>query len=162
MPERKTSFKPTWNSEFHFAGEICDTFLCFFLDKIKTIRSSLDKSPVANVRPLVIVSNVLSSFQHVCLPALSDMVSGMRPSSCPHDIVPAIVLKSSFTSLGLSIQSIKNLSLDHGVVPACFKHAAVQPLLKKPNLDQASLNNYRPVSRLPFLSKLLEKVVLSH
>ena len=133
----------------------------FFSRQIKTICSSLHKSPVVNVLPLVAVSNVLSSFQHVSLPALSDMVSGMRLSSCPHDIVPAIILKSSFTSLGLSIQSIINLSLDHGVVPACFKHAAVQPLLKKPNLDQACLNNYRPVSKPPFLSKLLEKVVSS-
>ena len=101
------TFNSVINPSCHYkvapSGEICDKFLCFFLDKIKTIRSSLDKSPVANVRPLVIVSNVLSSFQHVSLPALSDMVSGMRPSSCPHDIVPAIVLKSSFTSLGFSI-----------------------------------------------------------
>ncbi|WP_419612617.1 RNA-directed DNA polymerase, partial [Thiolapillus sp.] len=39
----------------------------------------------------------------------------------------------------------------------------VIPLLKKNNqtgLDANSLNNYRPVSNLPFLSKVLEKVVL--
>ena len=44
-------------------------------------------------------------------------------------------------------------------VPRCFKRAVVQPLLKKSNLDAASFNNYRPISRLPFISKILEKVV---
>jgi hypothetical protein len=31
-------------------------------------------------------------------------------------------------------------------------------LLKKPNLDKEMLKNYRPVSNLPFISKILEKV----
>ena len=35
----------------------------------------------------------------------------------------------------------------------------VRPLLKKPNLDPTVLSNFRPVSHLPFLSKVLEKVV---
>ena len=36
----------------------------------------------------------------------------------------------------------------------------MRPLLKKPGLDPENLKNYRPVSNLPFLSKVLEKVVL--
>ena len=35
----------------------------------------------------------------------------------------------------------------------------VRPLLKKPHLDPTVLSNFRPVSHLPFLSKVLEKVV---
>ena len=41
-----------------------------------------------------------------------------------------------------------------------FKTAIVKLLLKKPALDQNVLKNYRPISNLPFLSKILEKVVL--
>ncbi len=37
----------------------------------------------------------------------------------------------------------------------------MQPLLKKPTLDSSVLDNYRPISKLPFLAKLLEKVVLN-
>ncbi len=37
----------------------------------------------------------------------------------------------------------------------------MQPILKKPNLDCTVLSNYRPISKLPFLSKILEKVILS-
>ena len=39
-------------------------------------------------------------------------------------------------------------------------HALISPLIKKANLDQNELKNYRPVSNLPFLSKLLEKAVV--
>ena len=48
-----------------------------------------------------------------------------------------------------------------GSVPTSFKCAVVKPLLKKANLDKNNLKNYRPVSNLPFLSKILEKIVLT-
>ena len=39
--------------------------------------------------------------------------------------------------------------------------AVVRPLLKKSNLDLNIFNNYRPVSNLPFLSKILERLVFN-
>jgi len=44
-----------------------------------------------------------------------------------------------------------------GCFPAEFKKAIVRPLLKRDGLDFSDLKNYRPVSNLPFLSKLLER-----
>ena len=40
-----------------------------------------------------------------------------------------------------------------------FQNRICHPLLKKPNLDRNLLKNYRPVSNLSFISKLIEKVV---
>ena len=57
------------------------------------------------------------------------------------------------------LTAIINKSLATSVAPACFKRAVVRPLVKRPGLDKEVLNNYRPVSNLPFVSKLLEKVV---
>ena len=53
-----------------------------------------------------------------------------------------------------------NKSLSEGVMPSCMKQAIVTPILKKRNADHTDLSNYRPVSNLSFLSKLIEKVVL--
>ncbi len=39
--------------------------------------------------------------------------------------------------------------------------AVIKPLIKKPHLDPSELANYRPISNLPFMSKILEKVVCS-
>ncbi len=56
--------------------------------------------------------------------------------------------------------NIVNLSLRTvtSAVSTSFKTAEVKPLLKKPHLDPEYLNNYRPVSNLPFFS-VLERVV---
>ena len=55
--------------------------------------------------------------------------------------------------------SIMNASIEESLVPDLFKCATVRPLLKKSTLDKEVVcNNYRPVSNLPFVSKLAEKV----
>ena len=59
------------------------------------------------------------------------------------------------------ITCIVNASLSSGVVPQICKTAVIHPTLKKSGLDQESLKNYRPISNLSFLSKLLERVVFS-
>ena len=43
--------------------------------------------------------------------------------------------------------------------PLAYKSAVVRPLLKKPSLDPEVLCNYRPVSNLPFVSEVLEKII---
>ena len=44
-------------------------------------------------------------------------------------------------------------------MPDALKSAMITPLLKKPNLNPDELKNFRPVSNLPFISKLIEKTV---
>ena len=52
-----------------------------------------------------------------------------------------------------------NMTLLTGIFPSKLKSAIVLLLLKKQNLDSESFKNYRPVSNLPFLSKVIEKVM---
>ena len=52
-----------------------------------------------------------------------------------------------------------NLFLLSGHVPENWRTAVVFPLLKKPGLDLVD-KNFRPVSNLPFLSKVVEKAAL--
>ena len=59
------------------------------------------------------------------------------------------------------ITAIINKSLNTGTFPGRYKLALVSPLLKKQTLDPDVCKNYRPVSNLAFLSKVLEKVVAS-
>ena len=50
-------------------------------------------------------------------------------------------------------------SLCSGEVSMALKKSIVSRILKKLNLDVNDLANYRPVSNLPLISKLLQKVV---
>lgn len=52
-----------------------------------------------------------------------------------------------------------NSSLHSGIFPSSQQHAIVTPALKKPQLNPTVPNNYRPISNLSFVSKLLERVV---
>ena len=75
------------------------------------------------------------------------------------DPIPTSLVKDCIDILVTLITSIVNLSLSEGSFPSHFKSALVSPLLKKSTLDKDNLKNYRPVSNLSFLSKVLEKVV---
>ena len=57
------------------------------------------------------------------------------------------------------ITKIVNYAIKEGSFANCFKMAYVTPLQKKPSLDRNILKNYRPVSNLSFISKLIKKVV---
>ena len=76
------------------------------------------------------------------------------------DPIPTALLKNSLPELLPYITFVINDSLLSGTVPCCYKNALVKPLIKKPGLDFNVLKNFRPVSNLPFLSKILEKVIL--
>uniref|UniRef100_A0A674PNC8 Reverse transcriptase domain-containing protein n=1 Tax=Takifugu rubripes TaxID=31033 RepID=A0A674PNC8_TAKRU len=70
-------------------------------------------------------------------------------------------VQSSSLMIGSSILDQINGSLVTGYVPRSYKVAVIKSLLKKPSLDPDVLANYRPISNLPFISKVLEKVVVT-
>jgi hypothetical protein len=79
--------------------------------------------------------------------------------SCELDPAPTWLLKKCIKDLLPIITTIINTSMHSGHVPDMFKCAHIRPLLKKSGLDVDILKNYRPVSNLSFISKILEKVI---
>lgn len=85
----------------------------------------------------------------------------MSSATCELDPIPTKFVKDQCQeALIPSITKIVNESLSTGICPSIFKNALVKPLLKKPSLDTNILKNYRPVSNLSFISKLIEKCVI--
>lgn len=81
--------------------------------------------------------------------------------SCSLDPAPTKLVKLCIDGLTPLITDIVNASLNSGIFPDDAKNALITPLLKKPSLDAEVLANYRPVSNVTFLSKVLERVVAS-
>ena len=77
------------------------------------------------------------------------------------DPIPTSLTKQCLSDLVSLVTVIVNVSLSAGIVPQQFKQALVTPLLKKPGLDSSNMKNFIPVSNLPFISKILKKVVLT-
>ena len=80
-------------------------------------------------------------------------------ASCRLDPVPTWLVKSCLDVLAPSITEMVNLSLLSGCVPENWRTAVVIPLLKKPGLHLV-YKNFRPVSNLPLISKVVEKAAL--
>ena len=97
-------------------------------------------------------TTLINRFQQVSLTELRDIVLHMKPTSSPHNVITFRIIMDSFDTVGPSFQTIINSCLASGTVPSCFKHAVVQPLLKKPNLDTKCLKDYHPISKLPYIS----------
>lgn len=58
-----------------------------------------------------------------------------------------------------SVTDLIHTSLLSGTVPIALKTAVITLILKKPGTDSKNFDNFHPISNLPFLSKILEKIV---
>ena len=63
------------------------------------------------------------------------------------------------TDVSPFIAAVCNLSMSTGQVPSSLKEAYITPLLKNPNIYKGNIINYRSISNLSVLSKLLECVI---
>ena len=142
-------------------AELAKTFGSFFIDKISLIRSTFPTSPNLSSnqhhpRPDV---HKMSNFSPASEDEIRRLIMASPNKSCDLDPIPTPLLKSCIDVLTTPITAIVNLSLSQGIFPMSFKTAHVAPLLKKPSLSKDEMKNYRPVSNLSFISKILEKVV---
>ena len=92
---------------------------------------------------------------------MKECILNSAPKSCELDPIPSKLLIECLDSILPSLTDLFNSPLASGIFPQCFKSALVTPILKKRCLDHNDLNNYRPVSNLCFIAKILEKLVLS-
>jgi len=77
------------------------------------------------------------------------------------DFVPTLVLKKCVSVFSELIARLADLSFSEARFPSLFKRAMVTPLLKKRGLDAANPANYRPISNLNTISKILERLALA-
>ena len=76
-------------------------------------------------------------------------------NSC--DPIALDYLKENISCFSRPLHHIVNLSLQSGIFPGSLKHGVISPILKSPSCDTEVHKNFRPVTTLTFLSKLLEK-----
>ena len=102
----------------------------------------------------------LTEFQSLTSEMVSKLIKSASSATCALDPIPSKLVKSEcFEVLLPVICNLINKSLQSGEFPTDFKIVNVCPLRKKPSLDRNDLKNYRPVSNLAFISKLIEKAV---
>ena len=87
------------------------------------------------------------------------VIASLQSKSCELDAIPTTILKKMLPDVIPLITKIVNISLTEGCFCKDWKTAVVRPLLKCLGL-QLILSNYRPVSNLTFVSKIVECCML--
>ncbi len=85
------------------------------------------------------------------------MIKEFLNKQCELVFLPLSMLKECLPAVLTHITKIVNLSHSLGDLSDNLKMAIIRPLLKNLGLEPV-LKNYRPVSNLSFLSKLMEKI----
>ena len=89
-----------------------------------------------------------------------ELLSSVPATSSPMDFIPTSLIKSFPGVFSDFMDKSANLSFCEGHLPSCFKLAQMTPLLKKAGLDKDSQTNYRPISNLNNISKIVERLFL--
>ena len=98
------------------------------------------------------------SLQPVSLQSLHRIIFGMRNSPARGDDGICIrTLKLGFNAVGHVLLHIINLCLTTNDIPDRWKHSRVIPIYKSG--DPSDPSNFRPISILPVISKIVERVV---
>lgn len=132
-------------------------FARFFEKKVTDVRAATAGSS----EPLVAHSSTTSmtSFRRCSQEEVRKIIMSSPVKTCSLDPVPSFLVREFIDLLLPYITDMVNASLHQGRLPSSQKRAIVSPLLKKSGLDAAEMSNYRPVSNLTYMSKLIERVV---
>ena len=132
-------------------------FNCFFNSKIEKIRSSMDPvdPPVVGTATS---SQLLYEFEPSNSDEITEIIKEFGVKCAPEDMLPLKLLRENMDVLLPCLVKLVNTSLSDGYFDG-LKTADIIPLLKNESLDPNVLKNFRPISNLLFLGKLIERVV---
>jgi len=129
----------------------------FFHDKLKRIADTVNSRLSTAPRH---ASCLLHELSEVTVDEVVNVIRSMPAKSSPVDFMPTTMLKSTVGIMAPLITRLADMSFSSGVFPSALKQGRVTPLLKKPGLDQYDMANYRPITNLSTMSKILEKLAL--
>ena len=99
----------------------------------------------------------MTSFEPAPADEVKKLILSSQDKSCDLDPLPTKLMKSCLDVLLIPITNIVNLSLESGSFPDVLKVSHITPLLNKPSLSKDNMKNYRSLSNLNFISKIIEK-----
>ena len=148
-------------------------------DEISSATSSLDRATMFNSKftsyfnhPTVNFSvPSISTISDINRPTLStiqcneddvmEVLGGIRTrTACGPDGITSVMLKKCAPSISKPLSTIFNSSLATGRLPSSWKYSNVVPIFKSG--DPEIVDNYRPISLLSLVSKILERIVHNH
>lgn len=126
----------------------------------KNLADAISKPTVAQSINRISTPTQISSFVllETDIDEVQSVLMSLKTNSAPgHDKIPTSFLKLAKFEVVPIITHLANLCFNKGIFPSLLKESLVTPIFK--NGDEADVNNYRPISVLPSISKILEKLI---
>ena len=137
-------------------GNLGDKFATFFDEKIAKIRKDTDNVTVLLIEPppvRAVRTENLSCLPQTSCEEVNKIIMAWKSKSCCLDVIPTDILKKTLPAHSQIRTRLVNISFTTCEFPQVLKKAVVTPLIKKVGFDLNTLQNYRPVSKLPFHPK---------
>ena len=137
---------------------IANSFNNYFIN----VGSSLAKNITSDIDPMIYLQYYEKSIDipEIHTDEIISVISSLSNSAAGYDEMPASIMKQLVDNFLLPLTFLINKSIAQGTVPDELKIAKVLPIYK--NEDEQLIQNYRPISVLPFFSKIFEKIVASN
>lgn len=136
---------------------LANDFSNFFKNKIEKIQEYLNQFPIY-VPPQRETPGLLN-FQPLTIEDTIKVISSLGNKVCETDPIPTSWINKNKPAFAKLITPLMNKCLTTGHFPNNWKEAVIKPLIKKASIGPV-INNYRPVSNLKSISKILEKAAL--
>lgn len=138
------------------SSDIANAFNTFFIEQPLVLRSDNLNSNHSTLN--VNVNKKTMFFSPISEHDIVRIVNSLKKSnSTGLDNISTNILKANLHYVAQPLSYIFNMSLENATFPDVLKTARVIPLYKKG--DKKLVENYRPISLLSVISKILEKIV---
>jgi len=127
-------------------------FLDFFNKKVEAVCEETGQGPATTFLPPA--AETLNCFQLYTEADVAKVITAAPSKSRELYPIPTDILKQFLPVLLPYITKMCNTSLQHGILPTT-RSAIVTTRLKKAGSDPADVRNYRPISSLTFMSKVV-------
>lgn len=161
MKKTKTQPFELLSHKPHNEKSVIDNVNMFFINVGQNLASKIDTNlDYTLLRDSIPIQSHSSSFvlletdlNEVC----ATITNLKNVTATGTDEISSKFLKMAKHLIAPPLTYVVNLCFTHGVFPNALKKSIVHPVHK--NGDRDSVNNYRPISILPVLSKILEKLI---
>ena len=139
---------------------VVNDFNIFFSEKIE---KNHENFPNVAGKPEIDTSSfcgtILTDFEPTTIDEITEILNKSKIKTPSNDPLPALIIEENLQELLPKLYELVNISLSCGSIDG-EKIAHITPLIKNHSLDSSCLKNYRPISNLSFVSKLIERVIL--
>ena len=147
-----------------------ESFANFFIDKIIKIYNEIEFNSDNNLRDKYIdtlkkptcISEAIPTITSTYIERLIRLTH--FKTNIYIDCMTPQLLKLNIRFISLIYSNLINKCITHNnfQLSLSLKHSIITPIIKKTSLDYSIPNNYRPISNLSLLSKIFERIIVTH